>query len=367
MFKYYNLYDFLATIVPGAFISAVALVIVSLCSPAFSVPELVAALGGAVGAAAFGFAVAFFAGHVLHPLGNVLEKVARKARHYGRDPGLALIKGGPALSSEFRTRLQQMIRCRFDVPPTSDDAYYLCYSYVRLHARDPVIIRLRALRGFYQQLTVGGLIGGLAAAVSAIAFRQHVAVALMALCFALLVVALAALARYLRFMRLFAENVLRAFYVLGVDTGAPAVSAVASDDATLAVDLDGVLATYSGWQGADNIGEPIVGAREFLQAMHAEGWKLVLWTARDEQAAREWLHRTNLARYFVAEDSQGGDPAIARGKPIAAAYLDDRAVRFEGTFEGLAARIVRLRPYWKPGAGQPLRGVTQSDAQEGRQ
>ncbi len=36
---------------------------------------------------------------------------------------------------------------------------------------------------------------------------------------------------------------------------------------SVAIDLDGVLATYDGWKGADHIGKPIDGARAFLKEL----------------------------------------------------------------------------------------------------
>lgn len=44
----------------------------------------------------------------------------------------------------------------------------------------------------------------------------------------------------------------------------------------VAIDVDGVIADYSkGWQGEEHIGDPLPGAREFLQKLQDHGWKIL--------------------------------------------------------------------------------------------
>ena len=109
---------------------------------------------------------------------------------------------------------------------------------------------------------------------------------------------------------------------------------------TVAVDLDGVLATYDGWKGIDNIGEPIVGAVQFTKDLSAFA-RVVIFTTRCKtypptapgpkgmpepcrddvnalvQRVVEWLDRHGFAWHEVY---------CGQGKPFAAAYIDDRAV-----------------------------------------
>jgi hypothetical protein len=101
---------------------------------------------------------------------------------------------------------------------------------------------------------------------------------------------------------------------------------------TVCVDLDGVLAHYDGWKGVDHIGDPRPGAREFMEALGRVA-KVVVFTTRakadfedrpegatpEAMAAvvREWL-----GRHGIAHD----EVYCGQGKPMAAAYLDDRAV-----------------------------------------
>ena len=98
---------------------------------------------------------------------------------------------------------------------------------------------------------------------------------------------------------------------------------------TVCVDLDGVLADFSGgWQGIDVIGDPIPGAVEFVKPL-SELADVLIFTTRCSvdiqklaphllrRPVQEWLDRNG----FVYADIWTG-----RGKPIASAYIDDRAV-----------------------------------------
>ena len=94
---------------------------------------------------------------------------------------------------------------------------------------------------------------------------------------------------------------------------------------TVCVDLDGVLAQYDGWKGETVIGDPIPGAVDFVRELLSFA-KVVIHTTRanTDVGARfveDWLHRRGLR----------GDHGYVElwrgcGEPIAAAYVDDRAV-----------------------------------------
>jgi len=48
---------------------------------------------------------------------------------------------------------------------------------------------------------------------------------------------------------------------------------------TVCVDMDGVLATYHGWRGVEEIGDPLPGAVEFTKKL-AEKFDIVIFTTR---------------------------------------------------------------------------------------
>jgi hypothetical protein len=100
------------------------------------------------------------------------------------------------------------------------------------------------------------------------------------------------------------------------------------------VDLDGVLAKYDGWKGADKIGPPLPGALEFVNEL-AEIADIIVFTSRCSSEGIEersdgigtpgnakvrvidWLERNNFP--FT-------DVYVGQGKPLAAVFIDDRAV-----------------------------------------
>ncbi len=101
---------------------------------------------------------------------------------------------------------------------------------------------------------------------------------------------------------------------------------------SVCVDLDGVLAQYDGWKGVEHIGDPIPGAVQFTKKLQ-EVARVVIFTTRTNadpaiqernesvemltQRVRLWLD----AHGFAYDEIYTG-----QGKPLAAAYVDDRAV-----------------------------------------
>jgi len=101
---------------------------------------------------------------------------------------------------------------------------------------------------------------------------------------------------------------------------------------SVCVDLDGVLAQYDGWKGVEHIGDPIPGAAEFTKRLR-EIARVVIFTCRTNadpkisgrnesvqmltQRVRLWLD----AHGFAYDEIY-----VGQGKPLAAAYVDDRAV-----------------------------------------
>lgn len=98
---------------------------------------------------------------------------------------------------------------------------------------------------------------------------------------------------------------------------------------TICVDVDGTLARYEDWEGLDKIGDPLPGAKEFLERISKYG-EVMIYSTRgstysnpghtpDEllKILEGWLekHKLKYDRIYVGH-----------GKPHAAAYIDDRAV-----------------------------------------
>lgn len=107
---------------------------------------------------------------------------------------------------------------------------------------------------------------------------------------------------------------------------------------TIAVDLDGTLATYSGnWQSPE-IGDPLPGSREFLSTLKRMGFRVLIFTSRRGDVAG-WLDRWGLTQYV---------DEVRQDKPLYLAFLDDKNVRYEGP-EDLQNLLLRLLspPWWE--------------------
>ena len=90
---------------------------------------------------------------------------------------------------------------------------------------------------------------------------------------------------------------------------------------TIAVDFDGVVHAYSqGWQGGEIYDGPISGAIQALKTLSDRGYNLVISTAREDTEAVEEKLKEWIGHDLCFE--------VTNRKPIAIAYIDDRAVHF---------------------------------------
>jgi len=96
---------------------------------------------------------------------------------------------------------------------------------------------------------------------------------------------------------------------------------------TIAIDFDGVLHKYSkGWQKGEIYDGPVEGAVDAFFALIDAGFNPVVFTTRDDlESVKQWMHK-----HFDFEKRMGNfyDPAVVNKKPLAFAYIDDRAIRF---------------------------------------
>jgi FMN phosphatase YigB (HAD superfamily) len=96
---------------------------------------------------------------------------------------------------------------------------------------------------------------------------------------------------------------------------------------TIMVDLDGVICNEEAFFDRP-LAEPIEGAREALQKLHAAGYIVVIYTARswgEYRVTTRWL-----AEHGFEYDG------LHMGKPVADLWIDDRAIGFENWPDTLA-------------------------------
>jgi hypothetical protein len=100
------------------------------------------------------------------------------------------------------------------------------------------------------------------------------------------------------------------------------------------VDLDGVLAKYDKWRGAETIGAPVPGALEFAHEL-AKVADIVIFTSRcsedrsrndDGYALSPAQMRIHIIDWLERHKFPYTDVFIGQGKPRVAAFIDDRAV-----------------------------------------
>lgn len=109
---------------------------------------------------------------------------------------------------------------------------------------------------------------------------------------------------------------------------------------TICLDFNGVLDTYTGWKpGGTGIDyPPRDGVMEFLQALHQRGYDIIIHSTISSYSIREWLHK------YGMEDLVD---RVTNIKPPAIAYVDDRAIRFDGDYGKVLEQLEGFRPYWQ--------------------
>ena len=116
---------------------------------------------------------------------------------------------------------------------------------------------------------------------------------------------------------------------------------------TVVVDFDGVLHWYrEGWGDGTIYDEPVPGAAEAMKRIQEMGYCVVVCSSRATERtvngkfqysqAKEiiaWLDKHKIPYNSLADEKEG--------KPMAVAYIDDRAVRFEGDWTEALANIAK--------------------------
>jgi len=98
---------------------------------------------------------------------------------------------------------------------------------------------------------------------------------------------------------------------------------------TICIDFDGVIHRYSkGWMEGKIYDEPVDGAIEAIKLLQKD-FEIVVLTARSSLGEK----RNVLIRKWLK--SHGLDVKITNIKPPAIAYLDDRAIRFQGNWQDM--------------------------------
>jgi adenylylsulfate kinase len=99
-----------------------------------------------------------------------------------------------------------------------------------------------------------------------------------------------------------------------------------SEKRTIAVDFDGVIAEYDGWN--DGIpGRPRQDVLSALATLRSEGWKIIVHSCRPTATLIGYLTDNGVP---FDEVNPGSPYSDNRGKPSATVYWDDRAYKYSG-------------------------------------
>lgn len=103
---------------------------------------------------------------------------------------------------------------------------------------------------------------------------------------------------------------------------------------TICVDFDGVLNEYDGYEEG-NLGEPLTGSKEFIKELRKK-YKVVILTSRPKEQVIDWLNNNSFPNIKVTNRKV---PAVA--------YIDDRAIQFNGSYTQALYEAVNFKPYWE--------------------
>lgn len=105
----------------------------------------------------------------------------------------------------------------------------------------------------------------------------------------------------------------------------------------IAVDFDGVIARYDHWEGFGVFGDIIPGTIEALEHLQANGWQIIVYTARKElELIREYLIEEAVPFCYVTNQ-----------KPPAHVYVDDRAIQFRGNWDEILPQLEDFEPWYR--------------------
>lgn len=111
---------------------------------------------------------------------------------------------------------------------------------------------------------------------------------------------------------------------------------------TIAVDFDGVIADYDGWESASAFGPPRGDVIEVLKVLRSEGWKIVVYSCRASEEIGPYLRENSVPFDEINQNSS----SPARGaKPVATVYWDDRAFCYSGNAQKDLEKLRNFRTW----------------------
>jgi len=120
---------------------------------------------------------------------------------------------------------------------------------------------------------------------------------------------------------------------------------------TVVIDLDACLADYDGWDvHGDFPGPPRIDVVSGLMKLKQKSFVIGILTTRNTELVKKWIAKHGLNDLIDFVNDNPYQPEGCSHKPIAFCYIDDRAVRYDGTNMGdIVDGIVSgaLEPWYK--------------------
>src|SRR6266700_316354 len=113
---------------------------------------------------------------------------------------------------------------------------------------------------------------------------------------------------------------------------------------TICLDFDGVCNTYDGWRGEDELFLPRPHLGDFIWRLLGEDKRVAIFSTRPPVKLKAWFDE-----HFptMNEAVEREDLFFPGHKPPADCYVDDRAVRFNGSFATILPEVLGFRAYWE--------------------
>ncbi len=115
---------------------------------------------------------------------------------------------------------------------------------------------------------------------------------------------------------------------------------------TYAFDFDGVLSKYNGYVSDEHVEEPNEEVVLAIKLLKKQGHKILIYSTKSTKVLKDYCKKHGIPVDYFNENPEykNGNP----GKPVAYAYIDDRAICYKGqTAEQLVKEITKFKTHWK--------------------
>lgn len=109
---------------------------------------------------------------------------------------------------------------------------------------------------------------------------------------------------------------------------------------SVVIDFDGTICEFA----FPDVGPPMPGVKEALEEIKAMGLRIIIHSARtSSEWGRDQAPHVRKIEDFMAAHELPYDEIWEGDKPIAIAYIDDRAIEYRGNWNKAVERVKELR------------------------